>query len=99
MVDPALSLNRAVPDPLVSRDHDEVEAADDLEPGLVARSTRHFRKIGVPAMHDSVANLGEPTGEEQVVLVDEPAPPAHAAYECAVSSNAHAARTSSTGMS
>ena len=65
MVDPALSLNRAVPDPLVSRDHDEVEAADDLEPGLV----------------------------------DEPAPPAHAAYECAVSSNAHAARTSSTGMS
>jgi hypothetical protein len=79
MVDPALTLDRAIPDPLVSRDRDQASPTDDLEPSLVGAPPRDVADVAVTRIHDTNADLTKAAREEQVVLVEEPACRGHAA--------------------
>jgi hypothetical protein len=77
--DPALSLDWPISDALVPGDDDEIGAACNFEPGLVGRASGYLPKVGMAGVEDAVEDLCELTCEQEVVLIDEPAPRVHAA--------------------
>jgi hypothetical protein len=95
VIDPPLTLDRAISNSLVASDHDEASAADDLEPHLVGTPSRNFPDVRMSWIDNADVILTEAAREEEVVLVEEPTRRGHAAYAEAVSSYAQAARTSS----
>ncbi len=98
VLDPPCPFDRAISNPLIARDHDETQDADNLQPNLICRCAWYLWQRLVSRMDNIRVEFSQSLGQQEVVLVDEPTPAIHAAYECAVSSNAQAARTSSMGI-